>query len=144
MAPDSFFLLVKRVYLVALACAVPVLAQADGKQFFFPSPQGDASNPNALIYSGNIKDTRGRFVSDVQIFVVASEAGITLPVKNDRPGHYRSPDVHAWIESLGGKVDPEKIRIDIKKPGYVLARPAAIPRRTSGVYSVDLLLKPVP
>lgn len=133
-----------RSLLVAMACMLPAFAAADGKQFFFPSPQGDAANPNALIYTGNIKDTSGRFVSDVQVFVVAADAGITLPAKNDRPGHYRSPDVHAWIESLGGKVDPERIRIEIRKPGYVLARPAAIPRRTSGAHSVDLLLKPVP
>ncbi len=121
----------------------PHEALANGKQFFFPSPQAEGNNPNALVYTGNIKDTQGRYLSDVQIFVVASDSGITLPVKNDRPGHFRTPDVHAWIEGLGGKVNPEKIRIDIRKPGYVLARPAAIPRRTAGVYAVDLLLKPV-
>lgn len=120
---------------------LPTLALGNGTQFFFPTPNGQADSPNALIYAGNIKDTRGRYVDDVRIFVVAVDQGITLPVKNDRPGHYRTPDVHRWIESLGGKVNPEKIRIDIAKPGYVLARPAAIPRRTSGVYSVDLLLK---
>ena len=30
----------------------------------------------------------------------------------------------------------------INKPGYVLARPVAIPRRTTGVHPVDILLKP--
>ena len=35
---------------------------------------------------------------------------MTIPVKNDRLGHYRTPDVHGWIENLGGKVNPEKIR----------------------------------
>ena len=118
-------------------------ALANGKQFFFPSPNADPNNPNALVYVGNIKDTQGRYLSDVQLFIVATDSGITLPVKNDRPGHFRTPDVHGWIESLGGKVDPEKIRIEVKKAGYVLARPAAVPRRTSGTHAVDLLLKKV-
>jgi hypothetical protein len=129
---------------VALAMVLAATgALANGKQFFFPSPNADPNNPNALVYAGNIKDTQGRYLSDVQLFIVATDSGITLPVKNDRPGHFRTPDVHAWIESLGGKVDPEKIRIEVKKTGYVLARPAAIPRRTSGTYAVDLLLKKV-
>jgi hypothetical protein len=66
---------------------------------------------------------------------------MTIPVKNDRLGHYRTPDVHGWIENLGGKVNPEKIRIDINKRGYALARPVVVPRRASGVYSVDIVLK---
>ena len=100
-------------------------AWANGTPFFFPNPRGNANNPNALVYAGNIKDTSG------------------IPVRNDAPCHYRTPDIHAWIENLGGKVNPEKIRIDVNKPGYVLARPVAVPRRTTGVYPVDIVLKPV-
>lgn len=135
---------VRRAGLTVLAFLMVGSALADGKQFFFPSPENDGKNPNALIYAGNIKDTQGRYVSDVQIFIVATDSGITLPLKNDGPGHYRTPDVHSWIESLGGKINPEKLRIEIRKPGYVLARPAAIPRRSSGTYAVDLLLAPTP
>ncbi len=117
-------------------------ASANGTPFFFPNARSDANSPNALVYTGNIKDTRGRYVDDVQILVIATDLGMTIPVRNDRLGHYRTPDVHGWIENLGGKVNPEKIRIDINKRGYVLDRPVAIPRRTSGVYAVDIVLKP--
>ena len=117
-------------------------AWANGTPFFFPNARGDANSPNALVYTGNIKDTSGRYVDDVQVLVIATDLGMTIPVKNDAPGHYRTPDIHGWIENLGGKVNPEKIRIDINKPGYVLARPVAIPRRTTGVHPVDILLKP--
>jgi hypothetical protein len=81
-------------------------------------------------------------VDGVQVLVIATDLGMTIPVKNDRPGHYRTPDIHGWIENLGGKVNPEKIRIDISKPGYALARPISVPRRTTGVYSVDLVVQP--
>lgn len=117
-------------------------ALANGTPFFFPNARGNANNPNALVYAGNIKDTSGRYVDDVQVLVIATDLGMTIPVRNDAPGHYRTPDIHGWIENLGGKVNPEKIRIDVNKPGYVLARPVAIPRRTTGVYPVDILLKP--
>ncbi len=115
---------------------------ANGTPFFFPNARSDANSPNALVYTGNIKDTRGRYVDDVQILVIATDLGMTIPVRNDRPGHYRTPDIHGWIENLGAKVNPEKIRIDINKRGYVLDRPVAVPRRTSGVYAVDIVLKP--
>jgi hypothetical protein len=129
---------------ISLMIFVSSTALANGKQFFFPSPDGASKNPNALIYAGNIKDTQGRYLSDVQIFIVATDSGITLPVKSDRPGHYRTPDIHGWIESLGGQVKPDTLRVDIRKPGYTLARPAVIPKRVSGVHAVDLLLKPTP
>ena len=127
---------------IGLLCATAFSAWANGTLFFFPQNRNDIKHPNALVYAGNIKDIQGRYVNDVQVLVIAEDLGMTIPVKNDRPGHYRTPDVHGWIESLGGKVNPEKIRIDIRKRGYVLARPVAIPRRTSGTYSVDILLKP--
>ena len=127
---------------LGLLCATALGAWANGTPFFFPQGRSDGNNPNALVYVGNIKDTQGRYVDEVQVLVIAEDLGMTIPVKNDRPGHYRTPDVHGWIENLGGKVNPEKIRIDIRKRGYVLARPVAIPRRTTGVHSVDILLKP--
>jgi hypothetical protein len=118
-------------------------ALANGTPFFFPNSRGDANSPNALVYTGNIKDTQGRYVDNVQVLVIATDLGMTVPVRNDRPGHYRTPDVHGWIENLGGKVNPEKIRIDIQKPGYILARPVAVPRRTIGTHSVDIVVKSI-
>ena len=131
-----------RLGLAVAATGAAGRALSNGTPFFFPNARGDANNPTALVYTGNIKDTQGRYVDDVQVLVIATDLGITIPVKNDAPGHYRTPDVHGWIENLGGMVNPEKIRIDVNKRGYVLARPVAIPRRTTGVYSVDIMLKP--
>ena len=42
-------------------------AWANGTPFFFPNARGNANNPNALVYAGNIKDTSGRYVDDVQV-----------------------------------------------------------------------------
>jgi len=128
--------------LIALNCVISS-AMANGTPFFFPNSRGDANNPNALVYTGNIKDTQGRYVDHIQVLVIATDLGMTIPVGNDRPGHYRTPDVHGWIENLGGKVTPEKIRIEIQKPGYILARPVAVPRRTTGTHSVDIVVKSV-
>ena len=128
--------------MVGALLLVGVGAWGNGTPFFFPNASSDGTSPNALIYAGNIKDTSGRYVDDVQILVIATDIGMSIPLKNDRPGHYRTPDIHGWIENLGGKVNPEKIRIDVNKRGYVLARPVAVPRRVSGVYSVDIVLKP--
>jgi hypothetical protein len=131
-----------RCSVLAALIVTTVSAWGNGTPFFFPNERSDGNSPNALIYAGNIKDTSGRYVDDVQILIIATDLGMTIPLKNDRPGHYRTPDVHGWIENLGGKVNPEKIRIEVNKRGYVLARPVAVPRRVSGVYSVDIVLKP--
>ena len=131
----------RQALLGAVLLAFSAATWSNGTPFFFPNARSDGSSPNALVYAGNIKDTSGRYVDDVQILIIATDIGMTIPVKNDRPGHYRTPDIHGWIENLGGKVNPEKIRIDVNKRGYVLDRPVAVPRRTSGVYSVDIVLR---
>lgn len=127
-----------------LAClATPLIASANGMHFFYPPEDADENSPDALIYAGNIKDTSGRYVDDVQVFILVTDQVMTIPANNDRPGHYRTPDLNAVVLGNGGKpLNPEKIQIDIIRSGYKLARPAAIPRRDKGVYSVDLLLEP--
>jgi hypothetical protein len=130
--------------LCLLTClALPLSAAANGMHFFYPDEDADENDPNALIYAGNIKDTNGRYVDDVQVFILITDQVMTIPANNDRPGHYRTPDINAVIRDNNGKpVNPEMIQIDIIRNGYKLARPAAIPRRDKGVYSIDLLLAP--
>ncbi len=90
-------------------------AWANGTPFFFPNPRGNANNPNALVYAGNIKDTSGRYVDDVQVLVIATDLGMTIPVRNDAPGHYRTP--------AGGTVGEGRLA-----PGHLVQ-----PRRPVGV-----------
>ena len=61
-------------------------AWANGTPFFFPNPRGNANNPNALVYAGNIKDTSGRYVDDVQVLVGFGLAPVVIGLVRSRTG----------------------------------------------------------
>src|SRR5579872_6115792 len=82
--------------------SAPTVA-ANGEEFFAPAKDGKVD----LVYFGRIKDSRTRrSVTDSVYFVLTDKTtGLSFPFTNDKPGHYRSPDIGAGIKDIGEKVD---------------------------------------
>src|SRR5580693_9992362 len=100
MTRDSAFLSAAILgFILALAGSV----LANGEEFFAAAGSGKID----LVYFGRIKDKRtGRSVTDEAIFLIKDKAtGLSFPFTNDKPGHYRSPDVGKAIKEIGEKVD---------------------------------------
>ncbi len=134
-----------KTWFMVLACLTalwaPVNSSANGTAFFYPKDDTEKTNPDALVYFGSIKDTKGNFVNGVQVYVLLLNYSKTIPVRNVHDAHYRSPDVNGMLKEVGGKVEPEKIQIAIIHRDYKLARPVFIPRRTTGIHNVDIVLE---
>ncbi len=122
---------------LAVGLAVSGVAWANGGEFFLPAPEHGKVD---LVYFGHIKDTDGNYIDDAQVTITVKDLGLTFPFENDKPGHYRSPDIGAQIKDMGEKVDPSQISIEISKKGYDQARPVKVPNKAEGTYEVDFLL----
>lgn len=110
---------------------------ANGHMFFRPAGKNAAVD---LVYFGTIRDrTTGRPLDFVDVTIFASSLGMTFPFSNDRPGHYRSPDIGLAIKDVGEKVDPKQIEIVVYIEGYKEAR-RSVPRKTQGIIEVDFLM----
>ena len=49
--------------------------------------------------------------------VTEKRSGMTFPFVNDRPGHYRSPDIGESVEELAGTaVDPKNLEFELSLP----------------------------
>jgi len=92
--------LVKFVVFVAFGLALSGSAWANGEEFFHPDETGFD-----LYYFGHIKDKAGKVLDNVVITIKAKNLGMSFPVRNDAPGHFRSPDIGKAIKGLGKKVD---------------------------------------
>jgi hypothetical protein len=107
-----------------LACALGVLASpaavspawADGYEFFTV----DRGKEVNLVYVGQIRDKRtGNVVREPAYFMVTEKhSGMTFPFVNDRPGHFRSPDIGESVEQLAGTtVDPKNLEFELSVAG---------------------------
>jgi hypothetical protein len=124
-----------------LAVAIPAttrIVRANGEEFFHDEDGFD------LYYFGHIKDKSGKSLDGVTIVVTAKNLGMRFPVRNDAPGHFRSPDVGKAIKGLGKKVDPSQLEITATKPGYKQVTPAApaVPNKSEGAIQVEFVLEP--
>src|SRR4030088_1270303 len=92
-----------------LGLAGPI--RANGEEFFAPAKNGKID----LGYYGRIKDNQtGRSVTDSVYFVLTDKAtGLSFPFTNDKPGHFRTPDVGAGIKEIGEQVDVKSFEITI-------------------------------
>ena len=127
-----------------LTLAVTVLASAtlvrpawaDGYEFFTV----DRGKPVNLVYVGQIreKDT-GRVVREPAYFMVNEKrSGMTFPFVNDRPGHYRSPDIGESVEELAGfTVNPADLEFEVSVAGYKNVKLSNAPRRNQGVVELN-------
>ena len=97
--------------------------------------------PVDLVYFGNIKDRVTRRPLDfADVTVFANDVSMTFPFANDRPGHYRSPDVGFEITEVGARVDTSQVVIVCFVEGYKEAR-RVVPRKSHGSIQVDFLLE---
>ena len=82
-------------FIVALAPT----AWANGEEFFAPAKNGKID----LVYFGRIKDSQtGRSVTDSVYFLLTDKStGLSFPFTNDKPGHFRSPDIGTAIKEIG-------------------------------------------
>src|SRR5688500_7436967 len=87
--------------MVALGLTVGIAGTAWGNGYEFFAPAGD-NRPLDLVYVGQIRDkSTGKLVrTPAYLMLTEKESGMTFPFGNDRPGHYRSPDVGAHIKDL--------------------------------------------
>jgi len=100
------------VLVLALGFAATGMAWANGEEFFHDDDGFD------LYYFGHIKDKNGKVLDQVTITITAKNLGMRFPVRNDAPGHFRSPDVGKAIKGLGKQIDPSQLEITVTKPGY--------------------------
>jgi hypothetical protein len=125
---------------LVLAFALGVLASpivvspawADGYEFFTVD-RGKAVN---LVYVGQIRDKQtGRMVREPAYFMVTEKhSGMTFPFVNDRPGHFRSPDIGESVEELAGTtVDPKNLEFELSVAGYKTVKLTEVPRKNKGV-----------
>jgi len=132
----------KNALITASALAVLVFptlvssAWADGYEFFTVD-RGRAVN---LVYVGQIRDKNsGQVVREPAYFMVTEKrSGMTFPFVNDRPGHYRSPDIGESVEELAGMaVNPKDLEFELSVAGYKSVKLTDVPRKNKGVVEVN-------
>ena len=126
---------------LGLVLALAGTAAANGEEFFAAAKEGKID----LVYYGRIKDKRtGRSVADSVYFLLRDQAtGLSFPFTNDKPGHYRSPDVGAAIKEIGETVDVDRFEIDVNVAGYKRLTVTRVPRKSHGTVGLDLSLEPL-
>src|SRR5229473_1955820 len=144
MKRDSAFLpaaILGSVAILGFILAFGGTVRANGEEFFSAARSGKID----LVYFGRIKDKRtGRSVIDEAIFLIKDKAtGLSFPFTNDKPGHYRSPDVGTAIKEIGEKVDVNAFEVELQVAGYKKARVTRVPRKTQGIVELDFALEPL-
>jgi hypothetical protein len=138
MKRDSAF---RSVAILGFILALAGTAWANGEEFFAPAKNGKID----LVYYGRIKDSRtGRSVTDSVYFVLTDKStGLSFPFTNDKPGHFRSPDVGTAIKEIGEQVDVKTFAIDINVAGYKRATITRMPRKAQGTVELEVRMEPV-
>jgi hypothetical protein len=142
MKRDSAFRAVAiLLFILGFIPALAGPAWANGEEFFAPAKNGKID----LVYYGRIKDGQtGRSVTDSVYFVLTDKAtGLSFPFTNDKPGHFRSPDVGAGIKEIGEQVDVKGFEITVNAGGYKRATITRMPRKAQGTIELDVRLEPV-
>jgi hypothetical protein len=113
---------------------------ANGEEFFAPAKNGTVD----LVYFGRIKDKQtGRSIKDSVYFLLKDEAtGLSFPFTNDKPGHYRTPDVGAAIKDIGETINVNAFELDVNVAGYRKFTVTKVPRKNHGAVELDLALEP--
>jgi hypothetical protein len=121
---------------VLASTAIVSPAWADGYEFFTV----DRGKPVNLVYVGQIRDKQtGTVVREPAYFMVTEKhSGMTFPFVNDRPGHYRSPDIGESVEELAGtKVNPDNLEFELSIAGYKSVKVTEVPRKNKGVVELN-------
>ena len=143
MKRDSAFRQITLLGLAVLALigALAPSAWANGEEFFAPAKNGKID----LVYFGRIKDSQtGRSVTDSVYFLLTDKStGLSFPFVNDKPGHFRSPDVGTAIKEIGEQVDVNAFEVTVNVAGYKRATITRLPRKAQGAIELDVRLDPV-
>jgi hypothetical protein len=121
---------------ILASAALVTPAWADGYEFFTV----DRGKPVNLVYVGQIREKgTGRVVREPAYFMVNEKrSGMTFPFVNDRPGHYRSPDIGESVEELAGfTVNPADLEFEVSVAGYKNVKLTNAPRRNKGVVELN-------
>jgi hypothetical protein len=132
---------VRAVASLGFILALAGTAWANGEEFFAPAKNGKID----LVYFGRIKDSQtGRSITDSVYFVLTDKStGLSFPFTNDKPGHFRSPDVGTAIKEIGEKVDASAFEVTVNVGGYKRATITRMPRKSEGTIELDVRLEPV-
>jgi len=124
--------------IVACVLAISGIAWANGEEFFHDDAGFD------LYYFGHIKDKTGKVLDQVTITITAKNLGMHFPVRNDAPGHFRSPDIGKAIKGLGKQIVPSQLEIVATKPGYRQVSPTklTVPNKAEGAIQVEFVMEP--
>lgn len=77
-------------------------------------------------------------------FVLTDKStGLSFPFTNDKPGHFRTPDVGAGIKEIGEQVDVKEFTLTVNVAGYKRATITRMPRKAQGTVELDVRLDPV-
>jgi hypothetical protein len=138
MRRDSTFL---SLAILGFILAFAGTVGANGEEFFAAAGSGKID----LVYFGRIKDKRtGRSVTDEAIFLIKDKGtGLSFPFTNDKPGHFRSPDVGTAIKEIGERVDVNTFEVELQVAGYKKATVTRVPRKTHGTVEIDFALEPL-
>jgi hypothetical protein len=121
-----------------LALGAAEVASANGSAFFKPAGSNEKVD---LVYFGKIKGTRGQNLDFVECEV--SDGVFEVRWENDKPGHYRSPDIGKFIKGYGQPVDPKALQITCFADGHeVVSR--RVPNKATGIQQVDFVLPSIP
>src|SRR5262245_34245620 len=118
--------------------AMPHAASANGAAFFKPAGGNEKVD---LVYFGKLKGTRGQNLDFVECEV--SDGTLDLRFENDRPGHYRTPDVGKFIKEYGQPVDPKALQITCFADGHEVVS-QRVPNKTKGIHEVNFVLPSIP
>jgi hypothetical protein len=124
----------------ALLTSAAASVWADGYEFFTVD-RGKEAN---LVYVGQLRDKdSGRIVRAPAYFMVTEKrSGMTFPFVNDRPGHYRSPDIGESVEQLAGTaVNPNDLEFELEVAGYKKVTASTMPRKSKGVVELNFKLE---
>jgi hypothetical protein len=114
------------------------VAAANGSAFFKPASSNEKVD---LVCFGTIKGTRGQNLDFVECEL--SNGVFEVRWENDRPGHYRSPDIGRFIKGYGQPVDPKGLQISCFADGLELV-PQSVPNKSQGIHEVDFVLPSIP
>lgn len=132
------------VVMLGLLLAVSGTAVADGAKFFEPAR---TDGPIDLVYVGRVSDaSAGTIIRDLVYFKISHKpSGLHFDFMGDKPGHYRSPDIGAFIKGvMEGPIKASDLEIEVALTGYKTAALTILPRKATGVVEVDVRLEKDP
>jgi hypothetical protein len=125
------------VVVAGMLVAVSELAWANGQEFF-AAPLGKVD----LVYTGRVRDSRGRFLKQALVVIWSDELGLTFPSVTDEYGHFRTTDVGEHVKELTAApaVDLKQLKAACTRPGYKEVS-IVLPKRDHGTIELNCTLR---